>query len=227
MTETPREQICLRRQHLNQWRRVHNQIREAAPRVLVGADAGRDTRRTTCAFLQKLGQSLIFIDGAASMNPTHSRQHDTLLHVNTKTRFLSSVATREGGRAAGRLSSPSIQVKALQGLLTSRNNLCRCLPVKPPEDHTSKSRTSGRGKTPSFRCREMPFSLRGLAGGRPPPLETSLRRTRPLASPAFLRFVIIFVTVTICPTSTTSLVTPRLGLASDTCVSDSACTFQN
>ena len=95
------------------------------------------------ASLQKLGEDLTFIDGAASINPTYIRQDDTLLHVRTKTLIL-VLATREGRRAAGRLSSPCIRFKALPAPLTSRNNRPRCPPLKPPEDHTGMARSCGR-----------------------------------------------------------------------------------
>ena len=52
--------------------------------------------------------------------------------------------------------------------LTSRNNLRRCTPVKPPEDHAGKSRSCGKGKIPSVRCRGVPFSLRGPDGRSTP-----------------------------------------------------------
>ena len=86
--------------------------------------------------------------------------------------------------------------------MTSRNNLRRCPLDKALEDHTSKSRSCGNGKIPPLRCREVHpfFSTRGRTGGRPPLLETSLRRAGPLASPAFPRLVITFVIVTNCTT---------------------------
>ena len=45
VTETPRENPCLRKQHLNEWRRIHNRTWDTDLRVPVGADVGRNTRR--------------------------------------------------------------------------------------------------------------------------------------------------------------------------------------
>ena len=111
-------------------------------------------------FFRSLAKGLMFI-GAVSTNPTQSCFDDTLLHVRTKILIL-VLAGHQRGRdePRGRVSSPCIQFRASQAPSTSCNNLRRCPQVKP-EDHTSRSRSCGKGKIPSLRCREAPSFQRG------------------------------------------------------------------
>ena len=102
--------------------------------------------------------SLTFIDGAVSINPTQSRQDDTLLHVGTKTLIL-VLGGRKRGRAAGRLSSTSLSASQATG-----------------RPHQQFSRRCQR----KISLAPMPggalFSTGCRTGGRAPPLATSLRR---------------------------------------------------
>ena len=146
-------------------------------------------RRVTCASLQKLGQGLMFIDGAVSINPTQSCYDDTLLRVSSKTSILVFTGHQRGRRAGGRVSSPCIEFRARQASLTSRKNLRRCPLVKPPEYHASSSLLASkpRGGLCSAGAR------RAVAL---PSVETSLRRARPSASPALLSSSLALITMT-------------------------------
>ena len=152
-----------------------------------------------CVKMYAVCRSQMFVNMRCRIHSLYSSS--TALSASTQriaarmTRCCAS-APRRRGRAAGRLSFPCIQFKALQAPLTSRDILRRCPPVKPPKDHTGKFRSGGGEKIPRSSAARCTFFCGGRAGGRPPPLETSLRRARPVASPALLRFVIIFVTVT-------------------------------
>ena len=83
--------------------------------------------------------------------------------------------------------------------------------------NTVSAKRKGQGKAgrhPSLRCREVPLFLRGPGGRSTPPLETSLRRAGPLASPTFPRFVKHLRPTAPprnTPTKATSPVTPRTG----------------
>ena len=102
------------------------------------------------------------------------------MHVSTKTLFFVLAGyKREGGRAAGRFSSPCIQFTAQQASLTSRSNLRRCPQVKPPEDHAGRSRGCGKRRIPSV--------LRGPDGRSAPSARDVMAagRSLGLARPSF------------------------------------------
>ena len=111
--------------------------------------------------LQKFGHGLILIDSAVSINPKKSRQGDALLDVRHED-------------IGSCLRRPQVREDEPPGdSLHHASNL-----VTPPEDHAERSRSCGKGKISSFRCREAPSILRELDG------RSTLRLPYPFPAPS-------------------------------------------